>query len=193
MRPEDPRARYNLGGALYKNGRLDEAEALYRALGSDGRSEIAAAARFNLGNALFQKQDFRGAAGAYRDALRLTPGDEATRRNLELALRALKQQQKQQERQDEGRQGKDQQDGHEQRKQPQQGQQKSPPSATAQKARRPPPQSAEERERERFRKETGMPKERAMQLLEALQRNEKEQQRKELALRRAERKGGKDW
>jgi hypothetical protein len=38
-----------------------------------------------------------------------------------------------------------------------------------------------------------MPKERAMQLLEALQRNEKDEQRKALAAQRVEKKGGKDW
>jgi hypothetical protein len=38
-----------------------------------------------------------------------------------------------------------------------------------------------------------MPKERAMQLLDALQQNEKAEQQKALALKRAQRKKGKDW
>ena len=38
-----------------------------------------------------------------------------------------------------------------------------------------------------------MPKDRAMQLLDALQQNEKNEQRKLLAAKRAERKKGKDW
>ena len=38
-----------------------------------------------------------------------------------------------------------------------------------------------------------MPKDRAMQLLDALQQNEKAEQRKLLNAKRAEKKGGKDW
>ena len=38
-------------------------------------SRLAAPARYNLGNTLFQKQDYKGAVQAYRDALRLAPGD----------------------------------------------------------------------------------------------------------------------
>ena len=38
-----------------------------------------------------------------------------------------------------------------------------------------------------------MPKERAMQLLDALQQNEKAEQKKLLALKRAQKRKGKDW
>ena len=49
------------------------------------------------------------------------------------------------------------------------------------------------REEQRFRQEAGMPKERAMQLLDALQQNEKAEQKKLLLEKRAAKKGGKDW
>ena len=38
-----------------------------------------------------------------------------------------------------------------------------------------------------------MPKERAMQLLDALQQNEKAEQKKLLQAKRAQKKGAKDW
>jgi hypothetical protein len=38
-----------------------------------------------------------------------------------------------------------------------------------------------------------MPKDRAMQLLDALQQNEKAEQKKLLLAKRAQKKGGKDW
>ena len=38
-----------------------------------------------------------------------------------------------------------------------------------------------------------MPEERAMQLLDALQQNEKAEQRKLMLEKRAQRRGGKDW
>jgi Ca-activated chloride channel family protein len=186
-RPADSAARFNVADGLYKNGRYDEAATLFRSLGADAASPLAAPARFNLGNALYQKQDYRGAIQAYRDALRAAPNDEPARHNLELALRALKQQEEQQKQKDQKdkqqKSGKDQKPDakqqQEQQKQQDQGQQR--------------PQTPEERADQRFRQETGMPKERAMQLLEALQQNEKAEQKKLLALKRAQKKKVKDW
>jgi Ca-activated chloride channel family protein len=183
-RPGDARARFNLADALYKNGRFDEAEAHYKALAGDAGSPLAAAAHYNLGNSLFEKKDYAGAVGAYRGALRLRPGDADTQRNLELALRALREQQKQQQ---------DQQ----QQQQPQDpNSQQGPPKPQPNPSGRPPdrPSSPEQQERERYEKETGMPKERAMQLLEALQQNEKAEQKKQrAAARQKDAPKGKDW
>jgi hypothetical protein len=194
-RPDDPAVRFNVADGLYKNGKYDEAAALFRSLGADAASPLAGASRFNLGNSLYQKQDYRGAVQAYRDALRVAPGDEGTRRNLELALRALKtqeEQQKQQSRSQDGRdkqeqkdpqgQKQDQKDKQDRKQQPQQGQQN--PQR---------PQTPEEKADQRFRQEAGMPKERAMQLLDALQQNEKAEQKKLLALKRAQKRKGQDW
>jgi Ca-activated chloride channel family protein len=189
-RPQDPRGRFNLGDGLYKNGKFDEAATLFRSLGENPASPLAVPSRFNLGNALYQKKDYRGAIQAYRDALHLSPGDLDARRNLELALRALKEQEEQQKQQQKQDQNKDQnqkdqkKDGQQQpgdqkkdENQNQAGQQKTP----------------EQREAERFQNDAGMPKERAMQLLDALQQNEKAEQKKLMLARRAQRKGGKDW
>ncbi len=192
-RPQDPVTRFNVADGLYKNGKYDEAASLFRALGEDPASPLAAPARFNLGNSLYQKQDYRGAIRAYRDALRAAPRDEDTRRNLELALRALQQQEEQQKKQQEQNQQDQQkqpqdQKGQQDQKQPGQDQKKQPGQQQQQR-----PQTQQEKEDQRFRQETGMPKERAMQLLEALQQNEKAEQKKLLAQKRAQRKKGKDW
>ena len=217
-RPKDPALRFNLADGLYKNGRYDEAATLFRALGSDPENPLAPAARFNLGNSLYRKQDYPGAVAAYRDALRLAPDDEDTRRNLELALRALKEQKEEQQRQQQrqkdqkgekkgdkeqkSQSGKDQdakdkkagKEGQKDREQ--QGQRKADQKTAAgqgQKGPPPRPLTPEEREDKRFREETGMPKERAMQLLDALQQNEKAEQKRLLALERAKKKTDKDW
>jgi tetratricopeptide (TPR) repeat protein len=184
-RPDDPRARFNLADGLYKSGKLDEAAALFRSLGADAAAPLAGPSRYNLGNALFQKKDYAGAAGAYREALRVLPGDLDTRRNLELALRELKKQQEQQQQQQQPDQ--DQKQGQDPQQQQQQG------GGQGQQKGQPKPQSEEEKERERFQKETGMPKERAMQLLSALQQNEKDEQKKLLAKKQGTRKKAKDW
>jgi Ca-activated chloride channel family protein len=187
-RPADARARFNLGAGLYKNGKLDEAGAVYRELGANAASPLSASAQFNLGNTLFQKQDYPGAVRAYRHALRADPADASARRNLELALRALRkqQEQKQQEQQKDDQQKEGQQDKSQDRK--------AGEKEKAQKADRDgQPKTQEQKEQERFQKEAGMPKERAMQLLDALQQNEKAEQKKQIAARKAQKKRGKDW
>jgi Ca-activated chloride channel homolog len=177
LRPKDPRTQFNLADALYKNGKFEEAEPTFRALGADARSPLAGPARYNLGNTLFQKKDYAGAVQAYRDALRAQPNDADTRRNLEIALRALQQQKQQQP--------KDKDDQKQPKPQP------SPQSSKGDKA--PPPKTEEQKEQQRFQEETGMPKDRAMQLLDALQQNEKEEQKRLMAQKRSRRKSGKDW
>jgi len=203
-RPQDPAVRFNVADGLYKNGKYDEAAALFRALGADPASPVAGASRYNLGNSLFQKKDYRGAIQAYRDALRVVPGNEDTRRNLEMALRALKEQEEQKKKQQEqdrkDQEQKKDQKGQDKQKPPQdqkgqpdqQGQDKQPPAQPdPQKQQR--PQTQQERADQRFQQEAGMPRERAMQLLDALQQNEKEEQKKLLARKRAQKKKGKDW
>jgi len=191
-RPEDTRGRFNLADGLYKNGKFEEAATLFRSLGEDPGSPLAAPSRFNLGNALFQKQDYKGAVQAYRDALRLAPQDLDMRRNLELALRALKEQEEQKKQQNQQQNPQDKKDQKEQDKKPQD--QKSGDQQKKDQGNRPePPKSPEQRQDERFRQEAGMPKERAMQLLDALQQNEKAEQKKLLQAKRAEKKGTKDW
>ena len=193
-RPQDPVARFNVADGLYKNGKYDEAGALFRALGQDAASPVAPAARHNLGNSLYQKQDYRGAIQAYRDALRLTPGDQDTRRNLELALRALKEQEEQQKRQQQQGQQDKQDEKNQERQQSGQPREQDRKQGDQQKQQgSQQPQTEEQRADERFRKEAGMPKERAMQLLDALQQNEKAEQKKQLAVKRAQKKKGKDW
>jgi Ca-activated chloride channel family protein len=204
-RPEDPAIRFNVADGLYKNGRYEEAATLFRSLGHDTSAPFAPAARYNLGNSLYQRQDYEGAIKAYRDALRLAPGDEDARRNLELALRQRQEQQEQKERQ-QGEQNDQEQDEKDQQKQdqPDQDQQgenqkgkdekdEEKDKGPEQQQQSPRPQTPEEREDQRFREQTGMPKERAMQLLDALQENEKAEQKRLLAEQRAKKKKGKDW
>lgn len=182
LRPEDARARFNLADALFKAGKLDEAGAIFRALGERDDAPLAFESRYNLGNVELSKQQFPEAVGAYRKALKLRQDDPDTRRNLELALRAIQQQQQQQ----------NQQTQHEQRQDKQQDQQQQP-NQRSQQNQQDQPKSKEQQERERYQREAGMPKEQAMQLLSALEQTEKEQQRKQLQALRGQRKKGKDW
>jgi Ca-activated chloride channel family protein len=200
-RPDDPAARFNLGAALHKNGKAPEAAPLFEALAAAGPEPLRPAAAYNRGNGLFEAKDFAGAVEAYKQALRATPGDEDARRNLELALRELKQQeqeqqkQKQQQDQQQDQQQKpDPNQQQDQKQDPKQKQDQQPQDRNAQGQQpEPRPQTPEQRERERFEKAAGMPKERAMALLDALAQNEKEDQKKQRAAQRAKARAGRDW
>lgn len=91
-RPSDPRPAFNAGGALYRLEKLDDATAMYEALAA--RKEVPAAVRaaalYNLGDARFKAQDFPAAAAAFRASLSLAPGDADARRNLAVAVKAMK-------------------------------------------------------------------------------------------------------
>lgn len=76
-------AKFNLGDALYKQQRMDEAEKIFAALAADStRSDLDRAhAYYNLGNALFQQKKYQEALSAYKRSLRLNPADLETKYN----------------------------------------------------------------------------------------------------------------
>lgn len=120
--------KFNLGDALYRQGRYDEAvEQFQNAAGSTDDDRIRAQALHNIGNARLKGGRLDESIQAYESALRLNPGDDDTRYNLEYAKRLLHQQQRQQEKQKEGeknreqkKDGKDDQQGDRKKKQEQQ-------------------------------------------------------------------------
>jgi len=179
-RPDSPVTRFNEAVAQAKAGKGPEAIETFTALSRE-KNDLGFESHYNLGNALLGAQQLPGAVAAYRDALRLRPDDVRARRNLEIALRQLQQQKKDQEK-DKKDQKDDQKDKEQQKKQPSQSDEKKEPQKTQ-----------KERENERFQKETGMSKDRAMQLLKALEQNEKSEQKKKLEAERAKRRKGKDW
>ena len=178
-RPDSAVTRFNEAVAQAKAGRGPDAIETFTALSRE-KNALGFESHYNLGNALLGAQQLPGAVAAYRDALRVKPDDARARRNLEIALRQLQQQKKDQE-----KDKKDQKDDQKDKEQ----QKKPSPSDGKQE----PPKTQKERENERFQKETGMSKDRAMQLLKALEQNEKTEQKKKLEAERAKRRKGKDW
>lgn len=76
-------AKFNLGDALYKQQRYDEAEKIFTALAADStRSDLDRAHSFyNLGNSLFQQKKYQDALSAFKRSLRLNPADLETKYN----------------------------------------------------------------------------------------------------------------
>lgn len=96
--PDNATAQYNLGNALYKNSKTDEAVNAYESAAKnltvkDDRSK----AFYNKGVVLQNNKKLPECIDAYKNALKLNPQDDDARQNLQKALQQLKQQQQQQQ------------------------------------------------------------------------------------------------
>lgn len=105
-------AQFNLGDALAKQDRFEEALASFDLVSSTSEDEqLKANAYHNKGNVQLQQQDLEGAIESYKEALRTNPKDHQTRYNYAYAKKQLEQQQEQQQDQDkEQNQDQDQQE-----------------------------------------------------------------------------------
>ena len=84
--PANVAAKYNAGNNYYENEKWEESTArLLNATAVAQTKKEKHKAFHNLGNALYQQKDFKGAVEAYKNALRNDPTDEETRYNLALA------------------------------------------------------------------------------------------------------------
>ena len=100
-KPDDPVAHYNLGTALYRQGKFREAARTFQASLSRYPEQTAkqiesilrqSSIFYNLGNAQFKVGDLTGTIASYKQTLRLEPQDTDAQHNLALALQLLSQQ-----------------------------------------------------------------------------------------------------
>lgn len=91
-------AEFNLGDALYKQERFEEATEQFKKVADQTENkELKSKALHNLGNSLSKEEKYKEAAEAYKESLKLNPKDNETRYNLTRTMRQLKQQQQQQQ------------------------------------------------------------------------------------------------
>ena len=173
-------ALFNVGDALYKQEKYEEAAQQFNQLTShevtDGKK---ARAYHNLGNSLLKANKLKESISAYKQALRLNPGDVETKHNLTYAMRKLREQQQKQKDQKQNQQ-------QQQNKQNQQNQKKKQQQEDQQKQQgRNSPSSQDQQEKpQKEQPQGGSPqqqkisKEDAKRLLQALQNDEKQLQKK---------------
>ncbi|HXH28989.1 MAG TPA: tetratricopeptide repeat protein, partial [Candidatus Polarisedimenticolia bacterium] len=176
-RPEAPELHYNIGNVLFRKGEYDKAVEEYLRAQAARDPALAEASLFNRGNALMMQGQLQPAVNAYVQALRARPDDADAKRNLELALRLLKEQQKQQQ-QDQNRKN-DQKPPQDQK----QGQGTPPPSSQQQ-----------QRDKTQQPRQGQMTEDEARRILDALKDEEKEGIRKHAQAAVGEReKPEEDW
>lgn len=151
LEPDNPDIRFNLGAALYKLNKYNEAMPEWQLSLVSKNKKTKAAATYNMGNASFKGGQLEPAINFYKLSLGLNPNDMQAKQNLEFALK-VKEEMKKQQKQDTSKQ-KQQQKQQLQQQQPQMQQQPKPQ-----------PQKG------------GMSKEESERILEALKNKEKEAQ-----------------
>lgn len=190
---DSPTLHYNLGTALLRLGRHDEAEQHLRAALASVDPEQRERTLYNLGNRYLEeglsaadpeqrRHLLDAAVAAYRDALRLDPGDVDAKWNLELAL------------QEQDRQPPPEQGGQQQQQQDQQGQNDDPQGDQDQQQSGPPPSGMDQDSRPDYRGDQGeMTREDAERLLGAIEQAERELQRSKLRKGRRDTPVARDW
>src|ERR1041385_795245 len=84
-------AKFNLADALIKQNKADDANKLLQILKlKDNEIDLRSKAVYNQGVILTQQKKLEESIEAYKEALRLNPGDQEARENLQKALLELK-------------------------------------------------------------------------------------------------------
>ena len=156
-------ASFNLADAIYKQGRYEEASALFSALKDNAPTETDLAKVYhNLGNSLFKQQKLEEAITAYKSALRITPNDEQTRHNL--ALSKKQKQKQEQQNKDKKEDQKENKDGEQKEEQKENQQQEKKENQQ---------QKQDEQQKQPKEKKEEMSKEDAEKMLQAIEQQEK--------------------
>ncbi len=157
---QNVRATYNLGCALMKQGKTEEADKMFTQAGSSGTdTQLRSKAYYNKGVMYHSKKDYEKAIDAYKNALRLNPSDEQARKNLALCKRQQQKQKQQQQNNQDQKDQKDQKDKDEQQKNQQD-------------------KNKDQQDKQQPEKKDEMSKENAEQLLNAAMQEEKATQQR---------------
>lgn len=104
-------ARYNMGATLQQDNYVDEALRAYAEVTKITKDRPNKHRTFhNIGNALMQAKDYKGAVEAYKNALRNNPSDDETRYNYALAKKMLEDENQNQDQQQDQEDKQDNQD-----------------------------------------------------------------------------------
>ncbi len=188
--PGKPEILYNLGNSLIKQKKYEQGLQSLRQSIDKGDKETKEKSWYNTGNALYSMGRFKESAEAYIQALRLNPADGDAKHNLELALMKLKQQPQadsSRRKPNPDTSTREQASPGNDNERPQQNKQASSGNRNKQNGD---PRSQRQQE---ARREGSISREQALQILDAVLSQEREQQRKMLEGRARREANEKDW
>lgn len=169
---------FNLGDALFKQERYEEAAAAFQALPNltDDKAKKAAAYH-NLGNSFLKAQKFQESVDAYKQSLRNNPKDLDTKYNLAYAKRMLQEQQQQQQQNQDQDKKEDQEKKDQEQQQQNQDQNKDDKKEEKkdqQQEKDQEKQEQQDQQQEQQQQENKISKEDAERMLDALNQDEKQ-------------------
>lgn len=168
--PHSPDATFNIGDALYKQKKYEDAGKKFTDnTNQTTDAEKKAAGLFNLGNSLLQANKLKESIESYKNSLKLNPDNNETKYNLGYAQNLLKKQEQQQQQQQQ-----QQNKNREQNKDQQNQQNKN----NDQKNNQDQQQQQQQDKKQEQQQQQGMSKEDAERLLNALANDEKNVQEK---------------
>ncbi len=190
---DSPQATFNLGNALYRQEKAQDALEQYQHLidkesveveTGGGDKKRLASLWHNVGNICMQGEDYGNAIQSYCKSLILNPKDDETRYNLALAQALYKQQQQDQQNQEQEQEQEENQEDQQQQQQQQEQPQEHQDNENHQDQEQ--PEDAQEQ----------LSREKAQELLDALMQDEEEVQEKvkKLQMQNGQRtQTDKDW
>jgi Ca-activated chloride channel family protein len=181
---------FNLGNALNKEGKYDEAVRQFDlARGKAASPETKGHAWYNIGNSMMGEQKYQEAVDAYIKSLQLNPRDQEAKYNLSYALEKLKQQQQQQQQQNKNQDKKNQKQDqkNQQNKDKQQKQDQQKQDQKKQDQQQNPPQNQPQQQQKQMSRAD------AERILDVLKNSEKDVQKKLRARQAVRPKTDKDW
>ncbi len=198
--PENFEAKFNLGDALFKQQRYDEAIKSYESALPYAENNLdKAKVHYNVGNSLLKSKKIKESIEEYKNSLKLNPDDQETKYNLSYALSQLKNQNNQKKQNNKNQkndknkdqkkdQNKNQQD-QEQNKNQKQNQQNKQQQQQQQKNQ----EAKQDNTKQQQQQQPKISKQEAQRILNALKDNEKELQKKLRKIKGRRVKTDKDW
>lgn len=195
--PSSYKAVFNMGDALYKQSKYQEAAKKFSSLTNrDLSDDELARAYHNLGNSLLKAGNIQESVEAYKNALKHNPRDIETKHNLTYALRKLKQQEQKKQNQN---QNKDQQKNQDKKQQNQKDRQQQKQNNQQQQRenqdKKQQNQQQKQQQQQQQPRKDRISKQDARRLLQALENDERELQKKlkKKEAQAASAKSGKNW
>ncbi len=197
-------AQYNLGDALYKQQKYDKAAEQFEILAGtskDKKNPELAKVYHNLGNSYFALKQYEKSIEAYKKSLKINPDDNDTRYNLIAAMKMLQQQKNKNKNKDKDKnkdknkdqkKNKDKQD--QQKNKQDQNKNKQKQDQQQQQQQQQDKQQQNKNRQQQQQQEQKMSQQDAQRLLNAIQQDENELQKKLRKAKATKRtKSGKNW
>ena len=186
---------YNIGNTLYQQKKYPEAIKELEKSVSGSYQALNQKIYFNRGNSFYQMGQYPQAIESYQKALELDPKDRDAKHNLELALRKIEENPQQQKQQKDSSSKENQQEQNQQSDQQKQPSRPQPQNQSEQQKPKAEPKQneAQPNQPQRAEQKPGMDPKEALRILDAINNQEKKEQRKQVLKIQRQHISGRDW